>query len=119
MIRDFDNAYNILIHQPLKIEMGISDVSHIDWDTFINIPNAKSEFEINKDNYIKYLTTLSSHLYESNEDSDKMMVYHICFFDAFGNKAIKIRKPMNIFNISLDTLDNELTQEAITRKNNS
>ena len=116
MIRDFDNAYNILIHQPLKIEMGISDVSHIDWDTFINIPNAKSEFEINKDNYIKYLTTLSSHLYESNEDSDKMMVYHICFFDAFGNKAIKIRKPMNIFNISLDTLDNELTQEAITEK---
>lgn len=112
MMRDFDNAYNILIHQPLKIGMDISDI--IDWDTFMNIQKPKNEFEINKDNYINYLSTLSSHIYESNNDDDRMMIYHICFFDAFGNKTIKIRKPMNIFNISLDTLDNELTQEVMT-----
>ena len=112
MMRDFDNAYNILIHQPLKIGMDISDI--IDWDTFMNIQKPKNEFEINKNNYINYLSTLSSHIYESNDDDDRMMIYHICFFDAFGNKTIKIRKPMNIFNISLDTLDNELTQEVMT-----
>lgn len=117
MMRDFENAYDILIRQPLRIGYDISGT--IEMDTFTSLGLKYDEIKINKDNYVKYLTMLSAYInrYNAIKDMNKSMeINHINYLEAFDNKLLMIRMQTAIYGISLDMIDNNLTRDEITNE---
>lgn len=120
MMRDFYNAYDLLIYQPLKLGYDIK--SSINMDTFTSLTNNNvfEDKEITRENYIEYLTNLSIYIYTLNaiqDDNTLMEGYHASFFDAFNNRILKIIKAVNTLQINLGTIEDDLTKSKITNQN--
>jgi len=120
MIRDFKNAYDILI-KPLQVqdENHNTFFSSIEMNTITSLTKKYEDIELNIENYEKYLKNLSSYIYTFNpikdDDTNRMDVLHICFFDAFDNNRRRI-DILNAYEIHLSTIDEDLANSPFTEE---